>query len=189
MMSLIRHYESVLGPHRAHVNWDDGRDPGFDVVQFADEPRWGGVTYATVGLSRHALRSRVPGAELRQELLMTVSTVPDPDNIATLLAQVGREALESGCGVPRGTVVGPYGPLFPGSEMEALYVAAPVYLPEGFETVRDQSGDIFVAWMVPISHREAHFARDKGWRALEQFLSSSDASLTDPFRRGLDVPD
>lgn len=188
MMSLIAHYESVLGPYRASVNWDEGRNPGFEVVQFADEPRWGGVTYATVGLSRNPLRSAVPGTDMRQELLMTVSTVPDPNNIATLLAQVGREALESGRGVPRGTVIGPYGPLFPDSEMEALYVAAPAYLPEGFETVRSQSGDIFVAWMVPISHREAHFAQEKGWRAFERLLSSSDAFLTDPFRRGLDIP-
>jgi hypothetical protein len=41
----------------------------------------------------------------------------------------GREVLESHVAALRGTVIGPRGPLFPGSEMDALYVTASAYAP------------------------------------------------------------
>ena len=49
-----------------------------------------------------------------------------------ILQQVGLGVLAAERPLLRGEVVGPNGPLLPGSAMEAFYLALPVYLPDEF---------------------------------------------------------
>lgn len=119
---------------------------------------------------------------MRQEFLMTVAEVPVGDNVGLLIAQVGREVLDSHSAALNGSVIGPRGPLFPGTQMEALYVTTPGYLPEGFETFHGPQGDTFVAWLLPITHSEAHFVLRYGSRQFEDILAASRVELTDIHR-------
>jgi hypothetical protein len=99
--------------------------------------------------------------------------------VPSLLQQVGLEVLSSGEAVLRGDVIGPRGPLFAMSNMEALYAAVPVYLPDSFAQVED----VVLIWLVPISRSEAKFVAERGWPAFEERLSDVDPNLTDVDRR------
>ena len=65
-----------------------------------------------------------------------------------------------------------------GSRLEALYVTGPVYLPNefgSFDLDDDRRG--VIGWLVPLTAREAHFARKHGRRAFEQQLERQDPDL------------
>lgn len=184
-MSIIDHYESVLGPYVAKADWAVEQHPKFEVLAFEERPELGGKTYASFGISKHALVSAVSGISMRQEFLMTVAEVPAGDSVGLLIAQVGREVLDSHSAALKGSVIGPRGPLFPGTQMEALYVTTPGYLPEGFETFRGPQRDTFVAWLLPITHSEAHFVLRYGSCPFEDILAEGRVELTDIYRGGL----
>jgi hypothetical protein len=63
------------------------------------------------------------------------------------------EALDSGNAFVRGGVIGPRAHLFPGTEMEALYTAAPVYLPDEFATYFGADYNVIIPWLIPITSR------------------------------------
>jgi hypothetical protein len=54
--------------------------------------------------------------------------------------------------------------------MEALHVAAPVYLPDEFNTFHGPEYNVIIPWLIPIIHAEAHYVFDYGWRAFEDGL-------------------
>jgi hypothetical protein len=71
-MSLIDHLERYLGEIEA--GWSrnaDGHEMPFQVARFPKGSHSGTVSFATVGLSRHPLRS-ASGKDIRQELMVIV---------------------------------------------------------------------------------------------------------------------
>lgn len=176
--SLIDHLERFLG--EIEVGWSgtpEAPDTSFQVVRFARRA-FGGVVFATIGLSKHELRSRVSAKRIRQELMMIVPS-PADRRAPGLLQQVAGEAVESGDAILRGDVIGPRGRLFDGSEMEALYAAAPVYLPDDFAVFVARPTNVAIGWLVPISHSEAHFILSRGWSEFESKLAELDPDLVD----------
>jgi hypothetical protein len=185
-MSLVDHFERALG--LVHAGWSrdgDGADLPFQIVRFAENSGPNSVGYATLGLSRYPLTSPTSGKSIRQELLFLAPAALESDTVVSLLLQVGSMALDTGRALLRGDVIGPAGEIVPGSEMTALYVTMPVYFPDEFGTYADPDGDIVVAWMVPISDREAAFVAQHGWEAFEDRLVEADPDLVDIQRPGL----
>ena len=186
MPGLVEHLERHLGA--IDVGWTRGADGAalpFSVVRFAKGSGPGTVAFCTLGLSRHALRSRTSDRSIRHELLMLVPESLRDGPVPGILQQVGSDALGAHTALLRGDVLGPRGPLLPGSELEALYVAIPVYLPEEFAGFEENGQRGVVAWLVPISAREAGYVADHGWESFEDRLVEADPDLTDPGRPSL----
>ena len=184
--SLVEHFERTLGP--VHTGWSvdpDGAEMPFQVVRFAGGSDADSVGYATVGLSRQALSSPTSGRLIRQELLMLAPESLAPDRVVSLLLQVGSMALGTRRALLRGDVIGPAGALVPGSDLTALYVTMPVYFPDEFAMFAGEDGDVVVAWLVPITTREADFISRHSWDAFEDKLSEQDPDLVDFRRSGL----
>ncbi|CAM4210760.1 hypothetical protein PAEN110709_01745 [Paenibacillus endophyticus] len=78
----------------------------------------------------------------------------------------------------RGDIIGPFGTLFEGTELVALYVTTPVYFPDSFHTY-DTTNDISIvqAWLVPITLNEASYVKENGWEAFEDKLEELDPDL------------
>lgn len=181
---LIKHLERYLGPIEEGWASDvDGKSLGFQVTRFSPESLAGCSAYSTLGLSQYELVSRTSSRRIRQELVMLVSDRGRSLPVAGLLQQVGTELIEAGSALLRGDVIGPRGRLFDRSQMEALYAAIPVYLPDGF----GQVDDIVIVWLVPVSRPEADFVSTSGWPKFEERLIDVDPDLTDVHRRSIFV--
>ncbi|MEV4148370.1 suppressor of fused domain protein [Amycolatopsis sp. NPDC049691] len=136
-------------------------------------------------MSRHDLVSRTSGRQLRLELITDGRLGEFPPG---LLGQVAEELLASHEALLRGDVVGPRGPLVPGSEMQALYAAIPVYQDDDFAAVDLADGTrAAIVWLVPISAGEAAYVASHGWKAFEDELVRHDPDLLDLGRAELPV--
>lgn len=174
---LIAHLERHLG--RLERGWGesaDGRQLPVQVVQFANPTGGVPLSYATLGLSEHVLR--MPSGEVRHELLCCGPS-DGSLNPAPLMVTVAEDLIASGRSLVKGQVLGPSGPLLEGTELEALYCAAPVYFPDEFAVMRDVRPPVVIVWLVPISRSEAAFVRDRGWDAFEDLLLERDPNLLD----------
>lgn len=181
-MSLPSHLEAYLGPIEA--GWQknaDGAEMPFQVARFAKGSGEGTISFATLGLSNHALDGKTK--KIHQELLMIMPETLRDGPVPGILQQVGAAALSSNRALLRGDILGPRGQLFPNSSMEALYVSIPVYLPDEFAVYAQGRNEIVMAWLVPISGSEARFAHKHGWREFEDRLAEIDPDLTDAYRQ------
>jgi hypothetical protein len=188
MTTLIEHFERVLGP--IHTGWavdPDGVSMPFQIVRFSGGSDTDSVGYATVGLNRYPLSSPASGRSIRQELMMLVSDSLSPELIVSLLWQVGSMALSARRPLLRGDVIGPAGPLFPQSNLTALYVTMPVYFSDEFATFVSDDGEVVISWLVPISTQEADFVMRRGWDAFEDELVEQDPDLVDFARFGMSL--
>ncbi len=186
---LTEHLEHFLGPIASGTPGDESTPSGVQVIQFeADAPFTGVTTWTTLGLSHQHL-AHTGGKGLHQELVMHVPTARQPANVAGVLFQVAGELIRRGQGAARGEVMGPRGRLFAGTEMTALVAAQPVYLPDEFAVCETSAASVVLAWLVPLTQAEAHFARDHGWAALEAVFVEHDPDLTDLQRASVPLPD
>jgi hypothetical protein len=184
---LVEHLERFLG--EIEMGWRVPTLPNRQVIQVVRFSRtaFGGTAFATLGLSRQALRSRVSDRTIHQELLMIVSA-PADRKVPAVLAQLASEVSMSEDAILRGDVIGPRGALFDDSAMEALYATVPVYLPDEFGVLDRGSRPVVVSWLVPILHAEAHYVVAEGWPNFERLLVEADPDLVDVCRLPV-VPD
>lgn len=188
MSGLVEHLERFLGP--IEVGWScdpDGIEMPFKIVRFSYGSGPGTVSFCTLGLSRYGLRSTTSGREIRHEFLMVLPDSLRDGPAPSVLHQVGMDVLVSNRALLRGDVLGPQGPLFPGSSMEALYVGMPVYFPDEFASCREEEDAVVIAWLIPISAREANYVARLGWDSFEDRLVEADPDLTDVYRRSLAI--
>jgi hypothetical protein len=186
MTDLVQHLEAHLGSIcKGWSRGEDLEDQGFQVVSFEGAPVEDAAVFATLGVSNFPLRSRVSGKEIRQEFVFLAGRSFGVRNIPAVLQSIGREVIRTGDALLRGDVLGPRGPLFESSELEALYVAIPVYFPATFATCLTAEYAISLAWLVPITALEAEYVATHGWSAFEDRLVDDDPDLLDFERRGL----
>jgi hypothetical protein len=178
--SLIAHYEKYLGTIQGGWSRFDERRLPFQIVECRSERLRGISSFATLGFSKYALAMGSSGRTIRSELMMVAHTSFGSKNIPALMEQVGSEAIESGSAYLYGDVIGPRGQLFEDKAFEALYVTTPVCMPDRFAVLECQEGnDIVIAWLIPITHSEAHFVFKNGPDAFEDLLERSDPDLFD----------
>ncbi len=182
-LTVIAHLEAFCG--RIDCGWKtdpDGKDMPFQIVRLRAGPLPETVTHATLGLSGFGLCSWGSPKTIRHELVMLSRRGEVPKNIPALLQQVALPAITRKHAYLRGELIGPRGALFEGTELEALYVAAPAYCPEAFATVSTNFGAVVFAWVVPVTQGEADYIGRNGWRAFEDLLMETDPDLLDIHR-------
>ncbi|MGO1052103.1 suppressor of fused domain protein [Crossiella sp. CA198] len=189
-MNLIAHLESRLGPIRHGWRTDpDGGPMPFTIVQCDGGALPGVTTFATVGLSDKHLRSRVSGKGIHQELLISVPSEQADGPFPAMLQQIAAGLLAEDTALLRGDVLGPHGPILPGSLLEAFYAAGPVHHDDDFAVVEPgadgQPFGIVLVWLIPISRGEAEFVASQGWTAFETQLERVQPDLIDPRRTQL----
>lgn len=186
LMNLFEHLELFLGETAG--GWKDppGERWPFQVLEFLRGPIADAMILSTLGLSDFPLVSAVSGKEIRHELIFMVRASFGYRNIPPILHDVGKEAIDRGHAYLRGEVIGPRGKLFADTEMEALLLCYPVYLPDEFCTYRSPAGERRgIAWLVPITRQEAHFVATEGWQAFEDLLVKLNPDLLDMHRRSI----
>jgi hypothetical protein len=189
LMKLIRHLEQYLGSiERGWSNDADGRALPFQVALFDGKPLDGAKAIATVGLSGTPLQvgdgSRVP-----LELVMVFKESFSARNLQAVLQQTGVDAIARDRAYERGEVLQLRGPLIAESRLDALYVATPMCLPDGFKSFEAGGETIFFVWLVPITASEAAYVRSHGWEAFEAALLDRKPDLMDFARGALDIGD
>ncbi len=180
-MELLSHFEARLG--QMVEGWSrgpDGTPMPFTVAKFQRGVIPDVVAYATIGLSDHALAGAGRGGSIYQELMIIVRSSSDPHIFPGVLQQLANLALDQRRAYLRGDAIGPWGPIVPGSKMEAFYAAVPVYYDDGFAAVNIDAGKrVAIAWMAPIGRTEAAFVGTAGWRSFESQLIARDPDLLD----------
>jgi hypothetical protein len=177
---LPAHLESFLGPIDGGWRDCDGTKWPFQVVRFSGGPITGARTFVTLGFSFTLLHSPECEGEFRLELMIMARQSFGDRNIPALLHQIGMYAVSSKHGYLRGSVLGPNGRIFEGSEMEAFYVTVPTYLPDEFaEFAHCEHYGGSIAWLIPIYRSEATFVSEQGWNAFEDLLLKFDPDVLD----------
>ncbi len=187
--ALIEHLESHLGPIKAGWRRDEhGLELPIQIVRFDESPGPGNVTFATIGLSNFPLRMD-DGRSIRQELVLSAHNEFKDWNVPAGLQRLAMHIIESGRALVRGQCLGPFGKLFPESDVDSLYVAIPVYFPDSFNFLESSGQEpILMAWLVPLLPSEAAWCREHGWSALEEELSRQDPDLLNLRRPPMDLP-
>ncbi|MFC6153094.1 suppressor of fused domain protein [Nocardioides yefusunii] len=211
---LVAHFERFLGPGTSGwMKSNSGELLPFQVVRWTRGPDVGSVAYSTLGLSRNVLAAGPSGdpTPVRQELVVMVTKSLPVEYVLGVFVDAAHVALSTGRALRRGSVLGPVQPVLPltpspaapaaptapvrprsgiwGSEVSALYVADPVYLPDEFARFAGEGGpDVQVLWLVPITSAEARFVREQGWEAFEDLLVDQDPDLVDVFRAPVKLP-
>jgi hypothetical protein len=179
--NLIDHLESYLGTIGRGWQLDsEGTHLPFQVAEFSGGQISGVESLATIGLSNVTLEVGQSGLVVCNEFLMMHRSHYKSGNLPTVLQEVSLECLASNRTFLRGDVIGPRGTLIDGYEFTALYVARPVYLPDGFAVYKsDLQREICFIWLVPIVEQEVKVITRRGWEYFERRLEAVDPDLTD----------
>ena len=159
-------------------------DRNVQVAVVEDQPVGGAQAYVTLGLSNHVFGS-ASQREFRMELLGASARRFEAFRPERHLLTIAHDLLDAHRAVLRGEVIGPRGPIVPGSVLEAYYCALPVYFRDGLATFRGTVPGTVIVWLVPISHAEAHFVWEHGWQRFEEMLDARDPDLLDLGRSSL----
>ena len=181
MHPFLEHIETCLGPIQSGARLREG----VDGVRFRDRPHDGATAFLTLGLSHHVFGQR-HGVGVRIEFLLACrDEFVESLNPLSVLADVCDEVVPAHSAPSRGTVFGPRGRFFEGSEMEALYCGAPVYFPDALGTFSGFPEPLVLIWLVPITRQEAFYVHTRGWKAFEDLLEGFDPDLLDLQRPSL----
>lgn len=182
MIGLIEHLEAYLG--KIDIGWKDadGTNWPFSLLRFTGGPVANTTTYTTLGLSDTPLRDH-SGKEIRHELMLMTRSAFGDRGTPGILHQVAMEAITQNRPYLCGDVIGPRGKLFTDTDMEALFVYLPVYFPDAFAWYEASNGPgCVVAWLIPITHAEAHYVLEHGWKLFVDVLLRSNPDLIDMHR-------
>jgi hypothetical protein len=182
VQTFIEYLESELGTIAGGLRFEVPAEQDVGVARFENQPVPEAITYVTTGLSRHLLH-QLEKPDLRVELVGCVWARFRDSGLDSLLHIVAREILESHHAPPRGFVMGPSGPIIPGSELQAFYFMHPAYHGEALECFEHPTDPVYLAWPVPITVAEAVFIARSGWSAFEERLFAADPDLMDLDRR------
>lgn len=188
--NLPDHLERTLGMiEGAETTEPDGAKLPFSLVRYTPGVLPDTVAYTTLGLSRYQLPPKsVDGHLIRFELLILTPVEFDPSQALSFLYQIGTSVLQKNLALLRGDVIGPASPLIDGSDVCGFYVSSPSYFPSEFRKYTGPEGDIVIAWLIPITAKEAEFVIQHGWNEFEDALVEQDPDLVDFSRRGINLP-
>ena len=176
---IISHFHKHIGPTKR--TWTLGADQEPLSVPLAefDGPFPGALTIATMGLSGHVLEQ--PGmAPIRQELMWMSWKRFRSTAVLSVLEDMADTAIERRVGYKRGEWRDFGAPVVPESQMTALYLAVPVYLPDSFHILDGVYAEPLAAmWVLPVFASESRYCKEHGWDAFEDRLSEADPDLLD----------
>ena len=172
MTSMGAHVRTWLGEPTALRQVSLDPHGVVSLLQITDSPCDGATTIATAGLAD------LTGHRLHEELIMACWSDGPVNDLASVVELVVRQLAEGRDLLLLGDVVGPAGPLVPGSPMDCIYVCEPTYHPaELARFVSAEGCEIHARWLIPIHASEAQVVADRGARALEELLEKADPDL------------
>jgi hypothetical protein len=173
MTSMEAHLTSWLGEPTAVRQVSLGtQSESVSLLRIDDSPWDGATTLATAGLAD------LGGHRLHEELLVACWSDGPVNALASVVEFLVRQLTAGREPLLYGDVVGPAGPLVPGTSMDAIYVCEPTYYPSGFARFVSPEGCVIrTRWLVPIYASEAQVVGDKGAGALEDMLVEQDPDL------------
>jgi hypothetical protein len=180
---LVTHLESTLGPMEGGWSKTNSGTPlPVQVVRFRDAPGSGLTSFATLGLSSYEMMLS-DGRPVRAELILSCWNRNRDLDVPAVLAVVAGDLIQSAKLPPRGSLLGPAGPLFTGSNLTALYLSVPIFFPAEFGTWQGSVPPTIIIQLIPITDDEAAMVRERGWNEFEDHLEQRDPDLFD-LRRG-----
>lgn len=180
MLFLLHHLEQYFGLLDCGWYEVDGEKLPFPIWKFNHGPADGTVAFTTAGLSEHPLPSSSGGEVIRHELVIFGREDERLDLLPAILVQVGETILRAGRALLYGDVLGPCGPIIPGSELTAFYVTGHAYMPDSFNVVHDDQGEhLILLWLIPITDGEAAFCREQGAEKFEAQIARVDPDFLD----------
>jgi len=179
-MNVSAHLEHYLGP--IERGWSASTGPmGVQVCRFRDQPYASASTFATLGLSHHALRM-TEKREVRQEVVLSVQKSQAREELAGLLLEVATRMIREHRALLRGEVLPLGSTILPGTEATALYASLPVLFPGGLATFSGTTPPTVFVWLFPILPNEVRFIATHGWSAFEDLLEQQAPDLLDLHR-------
>ena len=151
------------------------------ILAFRGRPRRGATTLCSLGLSHHELCS--PTGHVRQELLVACADQFANDRLARLLPCAADYALVGHTALVPGQVLGPAGPLLPGSDFQALLCLQPFLHAEALFLCRETEPPTEFLWLVPIVPGEAREVASSGVGPLLERWDRDGVDLLDWTRR------
>jgi hypothetical protein len=139
------------------------RQTGRDTIQavaFRDHPRREAVTVCSLGLGHHTLCST--RGHVRQELLVACWDDQLVPQLVSLLPIVAWDLIGRHVALSHGQVLGPAGPLIPGSGLEALLCLEPFLHPDSFAVCEATDPPTEFLWLVPVTPVEGEEAAAGG---------------------------
>ncbi|MBM7094426.1 suppressor of fused domain protein [Bacillus sp. H-16] len=184
MSKFIDFLEEQIGEiERGWIKDPSGKQLPFQIVKFSEGPLEETNAYCSLGLSNELLGEALEGEHVRQELVFASYNQFEEEAIPFILQNVVQMAIRSNTPFRRGDVIGPYGPMFGDSLMEAFYVTTPVYFPSQFRAYEiNEEVIIELKWLIPITAKEADFIQQSGWGKFEDLLEEHEPDLIDAGR-------
>ncbi len=161
MPPVLAHLETYFGPidpKAGYWGWDRSDGVALQGIAFRDRPQVGATTIVSLGLGHHVFHS--PRGHVRQELLLTCWDEFASDRVAKLIPIVADYALHEHVAFVPGQVIGPAGPLIPGSGLEALLCVRPFLFPQAFTVCEETDPQTEFIWLVPVTPAEAREAAE-----------------------------
>lgn len=172
MTSMEAHVKASLGEPTTVREISLDAQGVVSLLQIKDSPCDGATTIATAGLADLADR------RLHEELVMACWSEGPVNDVASVVELLVRQLAEGRDPLRYGDVVGPAGPLVPGTSMDSIYVCEPTYYPSEFARFESNEGcEIHTRWLIPIHGSEAQVVADQGARVLEELLEKEDPDL------------
>jgi hypothetical protein len=185
-MNLFQHLEHFLGETAGGWKNPAGENWPFQVLQFSGGPMADVTTLCTLGLSDFPLADPGSRKVMRHELLFMVRSAFGCRNIPAILHDLGKEAIDRGRPYLRGELIGPRGKLFADTDMAALLLFTPVYLPREFWIHSPPTGETrFFVWAIPITAGEASYVAANGWQPFVDTMVQVNADLLDIYRASI----
>jgi hypothetical protein len=176
---LVVHLESFLGPIKSgKQSCTSNKKLPFQVIRFEHRPSPLHITQTTLGLSNYLLE--LPnGSTIRQELCLCYDSKSQDLEPEIFLFVIGKDVQQSKKAVLRGSVLGPFGSLFPSSPLEAFYCTFPLYFTEEFHEFNQVEPQVVFVWLLPIYLEEVNFISENGWESFEELLYQTEIDLLD----------
>ena len=168
---MLDHVRDWLGRPMELRNIDLGARGRVDLLRVDNAPCDAATTIVTDGLRE------LVGHRLDEELLIASWADGPVQQLSMALEFIVRQLADGRPALLYGDVVGPAGPVVPGTAMDAVYVCEPTYYPPGFADFIDRGREIRPRWLIPIYHAEAHAVVSRGRRQFEELLARDDPDL------------
>lgn len=183
--SLIEHLELYFGKIESGWKSKEWADSAIQIVECRHGNIPGVIVVSTLGLSNFAMKSRVSGKEIRQELFVILKAEQVDPKLPAALDQIARECARTDKPVLRGEVVEKEGHLLLKGDFVALYATLPIYYPNASWTFQAKEGEIAFCWFLPIKAEEKLYIQQHGWSAFEEILDKATFDLFDLGRQSL----
>jgi hypothetical protein len=177
LVEAVRAHLARAYPGRALevLSWEEGgvvaNVPDLAVLRVAPAPGGSAWIHASAGASEPPMEDGY-GIEF---LLLA----PSADKLAVkLVAMVANLHADPRYPLSLGQVVEIGGPWLPGASADHLLVSLPTPFDPELEWLSDRQRNVRFAWLVPITAREAEYARKHGYVALEEKLGAAQLDVS-----------